>query len=216
MESFLKSYSVAWDVVRAAFLHPRQFYKVVVTEINLISLLVFYFQFQAAIIWISTRLFEADDSTNAESFFEKSLIVTVHGVILSTLVISLIIYALLRIMSVPVSLGQIAKYIAVTFLMGQMIVGGVQLFLEYYVYVQSGGYAWMEDWREPEPVYATVTNFIINSILAPSVFIVSGVLLALSSNQILKASFAFIVGVLFHILILTPFASHFWLQFLQG
>ncbi len=215
MESFLKSYTVAWEVVRAAVLRPQQFYRVVVAEINLVSLVLFYFQFQAAVIWISTRLFAADESTSAESFFEQSLIVTVHGVILSTLVISMIIYALLRIMSVPVSFGQIAKYIAVTFLVGQMIVAGLQLFLEYYVYAQSGGYAWMEDWREPEPFYSTLSNFIVNSVLAPGVFIASGVLLAISSNQVLKVGSAFALGVLFHILILTPFASHFWLQFLQ-
>jgi hypothetical protein len=176
---------------------------------------MFYFQFQAAVIWVSTRLFAADESTNAESFFEQSLIVTVHGVILSTLVVSLIIYALLRAMGVAVSFGQMVKYLAVTFLVGQMVVTGLQLFLEYYVYAQSNGYAWMEDWRESEPFYATLSDFVINSILAPGVFIASGILLALSSNQVVKVGFAFAAGVLFHILVLTPFASHFWLQLLQ-
>jgi len=96
-----------------------------------------------------------------------------------------------------------------------MIVEGLQLFLEYYVFAQPSGYAWMEDWREPEPFYATVSDFIVNSILAPGVFVASGFLLALSSNQALKVGFAFAVGVLVHVLVLTPFTSHFWLQFLQ-
>lgn len=215
MESILTSYSSAWNVIRLAFNHPTEFYGKVVREIDLKALIIFYFQFQAALIFISVQMFGEPGDSGAELFFTQSLIVTVQGVALSVLVISSIMAVALYFLQVRVRFAQLAKYIAVTFIVGHILLGSLQLFIEYYVYVQSDGYAWMDDWRNEEPWYSRLSNMIVNDILTPLVFVVSGILLAISSGNVWKVGSTFALAVLVQVLVLVPISNHFWLKFIQ-
>lgn len=215
MESILTSYSSVWNVVRMAVSCPTEFYGKVVREIDLKAIIIFYFQFQTALIFISVQMFGEPGDTSTELFFTQSIIVTVQGVALSVLVISSIMTVFLLFLQVRVRFSQLAKYIAVTFIVGHILIGSLQLFIEYYVYVQSEGYPWMDDWRNEEPWYSSLSNMIVNDILAPLVFVVSGILLAISSGNFWKVGSTFAVAVLVQVLVLIPISSHFWLKFIQ-
>jgi hypothetical protein len=154
-----------------------------------------------------------DGST--ELFLTQSLIVTVQGVALSVLVISAVMAIVLYFAKVGVRFSQLAKYMAVTFIVGQVLIGAIHLLLEYYVYAQSDGYSWMDDWRNEEPWYADISDTVVNYILTPLIFVVSGALLAFSSGNMIKVGVAFVSAMLVHVVLITPISSHFWLKFIQ-
>lgn len=213
-DAILETYRSFFLVISSGVDRPRQFYPVIVRELDMKSLLGFYIQCIVLVIAFNAVVFIKGDG-GMEGFDQFALVISTLDLFIGATVAAVLFWGALKALGHGPIFAETSKYIFTFFIVSSIVTLLLSTISTYVQYALTDNFAYMDD-PFAEPPAFTQWFFIWETYVLPLLCVVAfTVLLYVSTGKTLSIPASFIGALAVVGLLVAPATNHVWLSVLQ-